>query len=480
MKTCPVCGTTYDTRVDFCFRDGEVLIDAPATGLPGAKAANPTGEDEFDRPLPDTELPRAAPPRPPVPSAADLPQPRFVSSATDLPEPAFLQRETVAETAPFPTTPSPAPRAPIPDDETLPMPLEGGVLAPPVAPDPVPLPVPETLPEPVPLVSKEPDTPEVAAFVPPAEPAFKPTPAPLPPVQPAPEPELDAWATPEPPPRADEDEGGGGLPWGPIGLVALLLFGVGGFFVWRSLQTDPGPGPLADAGPALEDPAIQAPAQTEPENTEPERPTPEAAPDPDPEPVVAEVEPELNPLPEPTDPQPAVASVRNPGGEPREPSTAPATTPAAQPWDTPEPADTPQNGTIKINSVPAGATLFLDGKRVGTAPYSGETTQGRHKVRAEAEGYKPVEIMVSLNGELANANLTLQRDVQTQQVMLYGPAGAKSVRVAGQTINALPATISLPLGRHVFTVTQADGTSFQVSQSIAEGAQANVMLLPPE
>lgn len=203
-----------------------------------------------------------------------------------------------------------------------------------------------------------------------------------------------------------------------------------------------------------------------------------------------EPDPALDPVPEPK-PEVVVAQdpvepvlqepVREPARDPvREPSPDPASEPETQPWDTPEPADTPQNGTIKINSTPAGATLFLDGKRVGTAPYSAETTQGRHKVRAEADGYKSVEIMVSLNGDLANANLTLQRDVQTQQVMLYGPAGAKSVRVAGQTINALPATISLPIGQHVFTVTQSDGTSFQVNKSIAAGAQANVMLLPPE
>jgi hypothetical protein len=276
----------------------------------------------------------------------------------------------------------------------------------------------------------------------------------------------------------DEEEDRGGPPWAIIGLVALLLIGVGGFFAWRSSQTDPGGPPIADAGPELGD-AVQA------DPTPPKNPKPDPEPDPDPDPVVAEADPiepdptEPEPVVEPLvqDPEPAVASVR-PTPEPtRDPDPQ---TEAAQPWDAPEPADTPQKGTIQINSSPAGATLFLDGKRVGTAPYTAETTQGRHKVRAEAEGYKSVEIMVSLNGDVANANLTLQRDVKTQQVMLYGPAGAKSVRVAGQTINALPATISLPIGRHVFTVTQADGTSFQVSQSIAEGAQANVMLLPPE
>ncbi len=465
MKTCPVCGTSYDARVDFCFRDGEVLIDAPAAGLPGASSTPAHTEDEFDRPLPDVDIPRAAAPPPPPPSAADLPQPRFMSSAADLPEPAFLQRETVAETAPFPTTPTPAPRAPIPDDETLPMPLDGGVITPPVALNPV---------APLPPQPRVESAPELAAFVPPTEPAFEPEPAPLPPVLPPPEPELDAWAAPEPPPRMDEEEDRGGPPWAIIGLVALLLIGVGGYFAWRSSQTDPGGPPIADAGPELGEPIQGDPTP------------PVAAPvvKPDPEPIVAEADPvepdpsEPDPVVEPVqDPEPAVASVRaNP-----EPTRVPdPQTEPAQPWDAPEPADTPQNGTIKINSSPAGATLFLDGKRVGTAPYAAETTQGRHKVRAEAEGYKSVEIMVSLNGELANANLTLQRDVKTQQVMLYGPAGAKSVRVAGQTINALPATISLPLGRHVFTVTQADGTSFQVSQAIAEGAQANVMLLPPE
>ncbi|MFT5586224.1 MAG: hypothetical protein ACI9VR_003821 [Cognaticolwellia sp.] len=491
MKTCPVCGTTYDTRVDFCFRDGEVLVKAPAANRHGADSTANLPEDEFDRPLPDTRLPAtglpdaalpntglpntglpaaglpakppAALPRQPAPSATDLPQPRYVSSAADLPEPVFLQRETVAETAPFPTTPAPTPRAPIPDDETLPMLLEGGVIPLPISEESIPLHIPgpasKATPEPV--------------FAPLNEPGTSPKRLPLPPLKPAPEPELDAWATPEPPPRMDEKDDGGGPPWAIIALVALLLIGVGSFFAWRTTQTDPGQ-PVADASPLPEqtaEPTVQAP---EPVVAQVAAPKPAAA---DLEPVKAAPEPGVTPpngVPK-VDPSSNAGRVRDPAVASRQPATTPA-----QPWDAPEPSDTPQNGTIKIKSVPVGAVLFMDGRRLGTSPQSVDTTQGRHRVRAEADGYKAVEIMVSLNGDLANANLTLQRDIKTQQVMLYGPTGAKSVRVAGQTINALPATITLPVGRHVFTVTQADGSSFQVSQSIAQGAQANVMLLPPE
>jgi hypothetical protein len=35
MKTCPTCGESYSPRIEFCFSDGEVLVDGPAL-VPGA------------------------------------------------------------------------------------------------------------------------------------------------------------------------------------------------------------------------------------------------------------------------------------------------------------------------------------------------------------------------------------------------------------------------------------------------------------
>ena len=473
MKTCPVCETSYDARVDFCFRDGEFLVLAPAASMQGAGSSADLPEDEFDRPLPATELPVTAP-RTPAPSATDLPQPRHISSAADLPEPAFLRRETVEETAPFPTALAQQARAPIPDDQTLPMPLGGaggaggGISAPPTSATPGPASIPAFGPDSAPPA---PDSGPV--FVRTAEHAFAP--------EPEPEPELSAWATSDPPPRMDEHESGGGPPWAVIALAAFLLIGVGGFFAWSASQPDSGQA-LADAGslPALPAQAVQPQEQAV-------QPTVERIPEPvvDPEPALADLDP-VQTEPEPGVTALSVVPIADPAPTPaRDPepvvaSSQPAITTRAQPREVSKPAATPKNGTIKIKSDPEGAVLFIDGKRLGTSPQSVDTNQGRHKVRAEADGYKSVEIMVSLNGGLANANLTLQRDVKTQQVMLYGPAGAKSVRVAGQTINALPVSISLPLGRHVFTVTQVDGSTFQVSQSIVDGAQTNVMLLPPE
>ena len=468
MKICPVCKTTYDARVDFCFRDGEVLVLAPAASMQGAGSPADLPEDEFDRPLPATELPVAAP-RPTSPSAADLPQPRHISSAADLPEPAFLRQETVQETAPFPTAPA---QAPIPDDQTLPMPLTAASINPPTAATAEPSPIPAFGPD-----SAPPGPDSGPVFVRTADQAFAP--------EPAPEPELEAWVTSDPPLRMDEEESGGGPPWGFIALAALVLIGVAGFFVWNPDQSDPGQ-VVADAGTltALPTQATQPDPVVQPrvkQNSKPAvEPEPAVA---EPEPVPAEPEPSLR---EPSSTAPSVestadrAATQDEAPEPVVASNQPAVTTRAKSRAVSKPAETPQTGTIKIKSVPRGAVLFMDGKRLGTSPQSVETNQGRHKVRAEADGYKSVEVMVSLNGSLANANLTLQRDVKTQQVMLYGPAGAKSVRVAGQTINALPASISLPLGRHVFTVTQVDGSTFQVSQSIVEGAQANVMLLPTE
>ena len=48
MKLCPICGSTYGDRVDFCFQDGAPLVageaDPEASGdAPGTPAAAPSG-----------------------------------------------------------------------------------------------------------------------------------------------------------------------------------------------------------------------------------------------------------------------------------------------------------------------------------------------------------------------------------------------------------------------------------------------------
>ena len=58
----------------------------------------------------------------------------------------------------------------------------------------------------------------------------------------------------------------------------------------------------------------------------------------------------------------------------------------------PEPAQPParQTAEVYVESRPTGATVFIDGKRVGTTPVSiPSMAVGAHAVRMEMTGYKP-------------------------------------------------------------------------------------------
>jgi hypothetical protein len=57
-----------------------------------------------------------------------------------------------------------------------------------------------------------------------------------------------------------------------------------------------------------------------------------------------------------------------------------------------------RTASVTIDSNPPGATLVIDGKPVGKAPWTGELEQGGHRVRATIDGYSPADQEVSVAG----------------------------------------------------------------------------------
>ncbi len=51
----------------------------------------------------------------------------------------------------------------------------------------------------------------------------------------------------------------------------------------------------------------------------------------------------------------------------------------------------PSDTTISVTTVPAGFELYIDGVDVGTTPYSGTISQGRHDIRIEKLGFRTIE-----------------------------------------------------------------------------------------
>lgn len=62
---------------------------------------------------------------------------------------------------------------------------------------------------------------------------------------------------------------------------------------------------------------------------------------------------------------------------------------------------------VRVNSKPEGATVFLNGRRVGATPMTVMVSRwGWHRVRIEMEGYEPYEVKLEKTyNSNANANL---------------------------------------------------------------------------
>ncbi|MGC4123163.1 MAG: PEGA domain-containing protein [Myxococcales bacterium] len=61
-------------------------------------------------------------------------------------------------------------------------------------------------------------------------------------------------------------------------------------------------------------------------------------------------------------------------------------------------APKPRFGVVAVETTPAGASLSLDFKPLGKAPWSGELETGRHVIEAELDGYLPQTFRLDLQG----------------------------------------------------------------------------------
>lgn len=93
----------------------------------------------------------------------------------------------------------------------------------------------------------------------------------------------------------------------------------------------------------------------------------------------------------------------------------------------------PLASVVSIVSTPAGATVFIDGEKVGTTPYTGQILPGERKVKLEAPSHMPVEktLDVPVRGQVA-VNESLEK-VPARIVISAAPEGAQ-ILVDGQQL----------------------------------------------
>jgi hypothetical protein len=144
---------------------------------------------------------------------------------------------------------------------------------------------------------------------------------------------------------------------------------------------------------------------------------PAAAPDVAPAIATEPVAPPEPPPPSGSAPPRAAASrPRDPASPVRiEPTTAPATvtptstTPApapvaAEPAPKPRPvAPTVVTWPVVVSSDPIGLDLWIDGEKVGSTPWSGQVTEGSHRVEVELDGVRSPTGTLAAGANLKNA-----------------------------------------------------------------------------
>ncbi len=105
-------------------------------------------------------------------------------------------------------------------------------------------------------------------------------------------------------------------------------------------------------------------------------------------------------------------------------------------------------GVLSISSNPIGADVYIDGVPKGVTPLEIEVEPGRHILRLELEGYKPIEKEIEISaGESSKLNFELKA-LPGVLVIDSEPSGAK-VYIDGMLKDETPTEFEVEPGRHV-------------------------------
>ena len=497
MKACPHCSTTYDDRVDFCFRDGTPLEVSAAPVV--------------------AEAPH---------SVADLPEPRAllvptgapsIADMLDAPEPGFaVEPRKIAPVTREPRPVESFPEEELPGPELLeslaPGPLVEPLVEPAAEPDAGPSadPIDEELPPPVALTE---DTGIDVAALPPLSDSADPLSdlvddTPEAPASPSPEPtdaEEDVVAVLPPPlsdvpvdepavaeavvsevtfaeqpafadePEEESKKGGIGLLLG-VGALLLVAVGIG----LSMMDNDPEPVASVPNPPPVEEPVVEPPTPppVEPVVVGVEEPI-EEPPEPidvveDP-PIEVVIEPSQPPVVEPppvvVEPPPEVVSEPDPVEEPASPGSEPveenAGTAELDPGNGSMWGDNEEikQGSLSISTNPSSAVVWLDTKRLGSAPISSTVDFGRYTIKVELDGYRTEIRSVDVQSASLSVPFELKSILAEGTVHIYGKIG-HLIYIDQTPVGTSPVNTTLTPGRHTIRVVAEDGSSATITRDV--------------
>lgn len=485
MKACPICQSTYEDWIEFCFNEGVPLV---------AHESKPASRPS----LPQAPLP--------VSSSYDAPEARLVSGAS-LPEPANLSRASGRAAPPAGPAKEPAPLV-----------AKADPVAPAEVEAPLALPVLALVAPPPPADLDADAMNDIASALgapPPSDSAriAPPVPAPVtfhPPLTKESEdgkatlPMYTAHPDDAPAGRSVLDEepsrkavAGAGIGVALIGVLALGAFLlVAAIGVWWTMSRGGEPStavrePVAVASQAL--PAAAEPAPVVPMAVDPATvpAVTEAAVEPPALPAAAIAAPATvaatSATAMPTSRPPTAATTRGPTGTTGATASTTRTTPATPTptstraaltpvtaaagtstvatdnvWGTPT---APTSGFLRIVTDPDGASVYVNDAGKGKTPVTIELPYGAHQVRVVRAGYKTEVRDVNIRIREMTVPFNLKPDVVTGQVNVYGPDGFRVV-VDGHDMGPMPVTVQVSEGVRQFKLVGSEGSTCNLPKEI--------------
>ncbi len=136
-------------------------------------------------------------------------------------------------------------------------------------------------------------------------------------------------------------------------------------------------------------------------------------------------------------------------------------------------------GGLVVHSIPEGAQVFVDGKPVGTTPYTANARGGHHAIAVELEGQR-LQKDISIDfGEPVTETFRMAGGSGTSAIQVTGAPFGAAVAIDNVPSGVLPVRVPEPPGEHTVTVTMQGFTPFETTAVVQPNAVTEVRAVLP-
>jgi hypothetical protein len=139
----------------------------------------------------------------------------------------------------------------------------------------------------------------------------------------------------------------------------------------------------------------------------------------------------------------------------------------------------PSTGRARITTTPSGATIYIDGKMVGTSPLSMDLDDGNHIVTAYKSGFRSETRQFSvISGRTVDVQLDLKKFVSEYQLSIVTNPSDAVVYIDGSLIGRTPLNVTLEEGTKNLSVSKSGYVTYTETLVLNRNISKSITLTP--